>query len=125
MKTLKTRGSEYSNKTRLVILYFSFFEVLGFLSLLSCFCHCLIFVSPKDKTWSARTKLDEHYVRRYASYVLHYFHCSRHFTTSKFHNEYEKVFILFWTLRICMRDFVHVEWLVGPCRKKFAGLCHK
>ena len=46
-----------------------------------------------------------------------------------FHNEYdheyEKVFTIFWTLQINFWDPAHVEWLLGPCRKKVAAACHK
>ena len=46
-----------------------------------------------------------------------------------FHNEhddeYEKVFIIFWTLQTNFYDSAHVEWLLGPCSKKVAAVCHK
>ena len=47
----------------------------------------------------------------------------------EFHNEYddeyEKVFIIFWTLQTNFCDSAHVEWLLGPCSKKVAAACHK
>ena len=46
-----------------------------------------------------------------------------------FHNEYddkyEKVFIIFWTLQANFCNSAHVEWLLGPCSKKIAAVCHK
>ena len=40
----------------------------------------------------------------------------------EFHNEYddeyEKVFIIFWTLQTNFCDFAHVEWLLGPYGEK-------
>ena len=46
-----------------------------------------------------------------------------------FHNEYddeyEKLFIIFWTLQTNFCDSAHVEWLLGPCSKKVAAVCHK
>ena len=44
---------------------------------------------------------------------------------NKYDNEYEKVFIIFWTLQTNFCDSAHVEWLFGPCGKKVAAVCHK
>ena len=40
-------------------------------------------------------------------------------------DEYEKVFAIFWTLETNFSDSAHVEWLLGPCSKKVAAICHK
>ena len=46
-----------------------------------------------------------------------------------FHNEYddeyEKVFIIVWALQTNFWDSAHVEWLLSPCSKKIAEVCHK
>ena len=44
---------------------------------------------------------------------------------NKYDDEYEKVFITFWTLQTKFCNSVHVEWLLSPCSKKVAAVCHK
>ena len=43
----------------------------------------------------------------------------------EYDNEYEKVFMIFWTLQTDFCDSGHEEWLLGPCSKKVAAACHK
>ena len=44
---------------------------------------------------------------------------------NKYDDEYEKAFIIFWTLQTKFCDSAHVEWLLGPCSKKVAAVYHK
>ena len=43
----------------------------------------------------------------------------------EYDDENEKVFVIFWTLQTNFFDSAHGEWLLGPCRKKVAAVCHK
>ena len=47
------------------------------------------------------------------------------FEFNEYDDEYEKVFIIFWTLQINFCNSTHVEWLLSPCSKKVAAVCHK
>ena len=40
-------------------------------------------------------------------------------------DEYQKVFVLFWTLQTYLCDSAHVESFLGPCSKKVAVFCLK
>ena len=44
---------------------------------------------------------------------------------SEYDNEYEKLFIIVWTLQTNFWDSAHVEWLLRPCSKKVDAVCHK
>ena len=50
---------------------------------------------------------------------------SENFGFYEYDDEYEKVFIIFWTLQTNFCDFAHAECLLGPCSKKVAAVCHK
>ena len=64
---------------------------------------------------------------RYSAYKMKVLHSQ--LENFRFHNkyndEYEKVFIIFWTLQTNFCNFVHVEWFLGPCSKKVVAACHK
>ena len=47
------------------------------------------------------------------------------FEFNEYDDEYKKVFIIFWTLQINFCNSAHVEWLLSPCSKKVAAVCHK
>ena len=44
---------------------------------------------------------------------------------NEYDDEYNKMFILFWTLQKYLYGSAHVERLVGPCSKKVAPISHK
>ena len=88
--------------------------------------------------WAKPSKLTSHYFESKFDdpmfFIYFQFYRSHAVTTLtidkfRFHNEYddeyEKVFVIFWTLQTNFRDSVHVEWLLGPCNKKVAAVCHK
>ena len=63
-------------------------------------------------------------------YVSHSLNCCPLPITEnfRFHNEYEdeyeKMFILLWTLQTYLRKSALVERLLGPCSKNVAAICH-
>ena len=79
------------------------------------------------------TSREEHY-SAYNMKVIYSLFCLQDIAQSVlenfgFHNEYddeyEKTFIIFWTLQTNFCDSAHVEWLLGPCGKKVVADCQK
>ena len=65
--------------------------------------------------WIFTTSRAEHY----SAYKIKVLHILESFG---FYNEYEKVFIIFWTLQTNFCDSAHVESLLGPCSKKVSAV---